>query len=86
MTIDELYKVYGRLQGQVAAAVNVCAMMAALHPARESIERILEATATSANSRREGTASEQAYAAGVESTIEVFRAALAGVTRNSGAH
>jgi hypothetical protein len=79
MTIEELYDTYGHLQGQVSVAINMCAAMAALHPSRETIERIVNFTATSTDSRRSGSSAEQAYAAGMASAIAVIRAALAGI-------
>jgi hypothetical protein len=79
MKIEDLYDLYGHLQGQVSVAINVSAAIAALHPSRETIERIIHWTAASTDSRRGGTPAEQDYAAGMDSAIAVLRAALAGV-------
>jgi hypothetical protein len=81
MTIDDLYELYGHLQGQLAAATNLAAAVAALHPDRQTIERVIESTAASKGYHREGgsSAAEQAYPAGMESAIAVFRGALAGM-------
>jgi hypothetical protein len=81
MTIDDLYELYGHLQGQIAATTNLAAAVVATHPHRQTIERIIEFTAASEGYRREGGSSraEKAYAAGMERAIAVFRAALAGV-------
>jgi hypothetical protein len=81
MTTEDLYELYGHLQGQIAATTNVAAAIAALHPDRQTIERIIRATATSKGYQKGGgsSAAEKAYAAGLEHAMGVFRAALAGV-------
>jgi hypothetical protein len=47
MTIEDLYDLYGHLQGQIAATTNLVAAIAALHTDRETIERIIRATEVS---------------------------------------
>jgi hypothetical protein len=81
MTIEDLYETYGHLQGQIAATTNLCAAIAALYPDRQIIERIIAATSTSDGYQRAGgtTRAEQAYAAGMNHAMGVFRAALGGV-------
>ena len=81
MTMDALYELYGHLQGQIAATTNVAAAIAALHPNRQIIERLIQATASSDGYQRTGgtSAAEKAYAAGMEHAMAVFRAALGGV-------
>jgi len=81
MTIEDLYELYGHLQGQIAATTNLAAAIAALHPDRQTIERLMLATAASDGYQRKGgaTAAEKAYAAGMKHAMGVFRAALAGL-------
>jgi hypothetical protein len=79
MKVEDLYDLYGHLQGQVSVAINVSAAIAALHPGRQTIENIIGATAESTDPRRRGNSAEQAYAAGIDSAVAVFRAALKGM-------
>jgi hypothetical protein len=81
MTIEDLYDLYGHLQGQIAATTNLAAALAALHPDKQTIERVIQFTATSNGYQQAGglSAAEKAYAAGMEHAMGVFRAALAGL-------
>jgi hypothetical protein len=46
MTIEDLYDLYGHLQGQIAATTNLAAATS-LHPDKETIERVIQFTASS---------------------------------------
>ena len=81
MTIEDLYELYGHLQGQIAATTNLDAALAALHPDKQTIERVIQFAATSNGHQQAGgsSAAEKAYAAGMEHAMAVFRGALAGL-------
>jgi hypothetical protein len=81
MTIENLYEVYAHLQGQIAATTNLAAALAALHPDKQTIERVIQFTATSNGYQQAGGSpgAERAYEAGMEYAMGVFRAALAGL-------
>jgi hypothetical protein len=84
MTIENLYLVYAHLQGQIAATTNLAAALAALHPDKQTIERVIQFTATSNGHQQAGgsPAAEEAYASGMEHAMSVFRAALAGLAES----
>lgn len=81
-TIDELYIAYAHLAGQIAATTNLAAALVALHPeCRQTLERIMAATEASDGHKRAGgsVAAEKMYAEGVQHTVSIFRAAMAGM-------
>jgi hypothetical protein len=81
VTLEELYELYRHLQGQIAATTSLAAALAALHPDRRTIERVIEATAVSKGYPEPGSlATEQAYAAGMRHALAAFRAAIEGMT------
>jgi hypothetical protein len=81
MTVEDLCDLYGHLQGQIAATTNVAAALAALHPDKQTIERVIQFTATGNGYQQAGgsSAAEKAYVAGMQHAMAVFRAALAGL-------
>jgi len=81
-TIEDLYELYGHLQGQIAATTNLAAALAAFHPDRQAIEQVIAATAASKGYERQGGASaaEHSYAGGMAHALAVFRAALGGIS------
>jgi hypothetical protein len=84
MKIEDLYVVYGALQGQVAAITNVCAALAAKHLDKELLERVLTTTQQSEGYKRDGGKAEEGYAIGMAHACAVFRAAMAGLNSSPG--
>jgi hypothetical protein len=81
LTLEDLYVCYGHLQGQVAAVNTIAAALAALHPDKATIERVLHMTESSDGFQRDEApaAGQDAYREGMAYAIRVFRAAMAGM-------